>query len=346
MKSNGSEIILYNTDDGQLNIEIKLDHEAKTIWLSQAQMAKLFDTTPQSITQHIRSIYLEGELDQEATCKDFLQVRLEGSRQVERNVLHYNLKVILAVGYRVKSERGTQFRIWATEHLNEYLVKGFVMNDQRLKEPDGWDYFDEMLERIRDIRASEKRFYQKIKDLFSQTSVDYDKKSEVAQEFFATIQNKLIFAEVGKTAAELIASRASGDKPNMGLTAFSGKKVRKKDITTSKNYLSKEEITNLNRIVTMFLDFAEDCANRRKEITMKEWIIQTDEFLNFHKRDILKGPGKKSHVDMEKYVNQEFKKFEINRRKEESISSETEHIKELETTIKEIKTKQKTDEKK
>ena len=177
-------------------------------------MAELFDTTPQNITQHIKSIYLEGELDQEATCKDFLQVRLEGSRQVERNVLHYNLKMILAVGYRVQSKRGTQFRIWATEHLNEYLIKGFVMNNQRLKDPEGWDYFDEVLEHIRDIRASEKRFYQKIKNLFSETSVNYDKKSDVAQQFFATIQNKLIFAEVGKTAAELIISRASGDKSN------------------------------------------------------------------------------------------------------------------------------------
>ena len=286
--SENSEILLYRTDDGQVEIEIKLDHESQTIWLSQAQIAELFDTTPQNITQHVKTIYAEEELLPEATCKDFLQVRREGQRSVERDVAHYNLKVILAVGYRVRSQRGTQFRKWATEHLNEYLVKGFLMNDKRLKNPDGaWDYFDELLERIRDIRSSEKRFYQKVRDLFSQTSVDYDKRSEQARKFFASVQNKLIFAETGQTAAELIIGRADSNKPNMGLTAFEGSRVRKQDTTIAKNYLSKEELVNLNQLVTSFLDFAEDRAKKRKEITMDEWINQTNKFLILYERNLL-----------------------------------------------------------
>ena len=282
MINENSEIIFYTTDDDKVEVEIRLDREGQTIWLSQGQMAELFDTTPQNITQHIKSIYSEQELFQGATCKDFLQVQQEGPRTVERSVTCYNLKVILAIGYRVRSKRGVQFRKWATEHLNEYLVKGFLMDDKRLKNPDAsWDYFDEVLERIRDIRSSEKRFYQKIKDLFRQTSVNYDKSSEEARNFFANAQNKLIFAETGKTAAELIMERADGDKANMGLTVFKGNKVRRQDIAIAKNYLSSEELTGLNRLVAMFLDFAEDRAKMRREITMKEWIEQTNKFLSF-----------------------------------------------------------------
>lgn len=337
MISENSEILLYRTDDGQLEVEVKLDYESQTIWLSQAQMAELFDTTPQNITQHIKSIYIDEELLPKSTCKDFLQVRREGSRSVERDVTHYNLKMILAVGYRVRSQRGTLFRKWATEHLNEYLVKGFLLNDKRLKNPDGaWDYFDEVLERIRDIRSSEKRFYQKVRDLFSQTSVDYDKKSEKAHEFFATVQNKLIFAETGQTAAELIIDRADGDRPNMGLTAFEGSRVRKHDITVAKNYLSQEELSNLNQLVTMFLDFAEDRAKKRKEITMDEWMNQTHKFLSLYDRNLLTDAGSKSRQQMEDHVEKQFEKFESHRKELEATLSEKEYLTDLKNTVKHI----------
>ena len=341
MIGKNSEIVFYTTDDGRVDLEIKLDHENETIWLTQLQMADLFDTSPQNITQHIKSVYDEQELAREATCKDFLQVQREGSRTVERSVTCYNLKTILAVGYRVRSKRGVQFRKWATEHLNEYLVKGFLMDDKRLKNPDGgWDRFDDLLERIRDIRASEKRFYQKVRDLFSQTSVDYDKRSEEARTFFASVQNKLIFAETGKTAAELIVKRAEGNKPNMGLTAFEGDRVRKRDIGIAKNYLSHEELTNLNRLVTMFLDFAEDRTKMRKEITMREWIKQTDKFLDFHDRNLLQNSGSRSRKQMEEHVMCEFEKFESNRKREELLSSEKEYVEDLEKAVKELEKKQ------
>ena len=338
MTGNNSEFVLYSTDDGEVEIEIKLDREGQTIWLSQGQMAELFDTTPQNITQHVKSVYGEEELLPRATCKDFLQVQQEGSRTVERSVTHYNLKVILAVGYRVRSGRGTQFRKWATEHLNEYLVKGFLMNDKRLKNPDGgWDYFDEILERIRDIRSSEKRFYQKVRDLFSQTSVDYDKKSEQARKFFANVQNKLIFAETGQTAAELIMERADRHRPNMGLTVFEGSRVRKQDITVAKNYLSSEELANLNRLVTMFLDFAEDRANMRKEITMQEWAVQTDKFLGLYERNLLKDAGTKSRKQMENYVGKEFQGFESHRKKIEAELSEEEYLEDIQKAVENLK---------
>ena len=337
MRGENSEILLYATNDGKVEIEIKLDRQGQTIWLSQGQMAEVFDTTSQNITQHIKSIYEEQELEGEATCKDFLQVQREGSRTVERSITYYNLKVVLAVGYRVRSKRGIQFRKWATEHLNEYLVKGFILDDKRLKNPDGgWDYFDEVLERIRDIRSSEKRFYQKVRDLFSQTSVDYEKSSPEARTFFASVQNKLIFAETGKTAAELIMERADGDKVNMGLTAFEGDKVRKRDIPIAKNYLSSKELTGLNRLVSMFLDFAESRAERRQEITMQEWIDQTDRFLDFHERNILQDSGNKSRLQMEEHVANEFEKFESHRKQLELDFSEEEYLKDLEKTMKQI----------
>ena len=337
MISESSEILLYRTDDGQVEIEVKLDHESQTIWLSQAQMAQLFDVGVNTINHHISSIYKEEELHEDRTIRYYRTVRREGSRSVERDVTHYNLKMILAVGYRVRSQRGTQFRKWATEHLNEYLVKGFLLNDKRLKNPDGaWDYFDEVLERIRDIRSSEKRFYQKVRDLFSQTSIDYDKKSEKAREFFATVQNKLIFAETGQTAAELIIDRADGDKPNMGLTAFEGSRVRKHDINIAKNYLSQEELSNLNRLVTMFLDFAEDRAKKREEINMNEWMDQTHKFLNLYDRNLLTDAGSKSRQQMEDYVEKQFKKFESHRKELEATLSEEEYLRDLKTTVKHI----------
>lgn len=315
-----SEFILYNTEDGKSEIKIILDSESKTIWLSQKQIAELFDLKIPTINEHIKNIYEEDELKENQTIRNFLIVQREGKKDVEREVTHYNLKLILAVGYRVRSARGTQFRKWATATLEEYLVKGFVMNDERLKDTKGWDYFDELLERVRDIRASEKRFYQKVRDIFS-LSVDYDSKSQDARVFFQTIQNKLLFAETGMTAAELIMARADGSLPNMGLTTFKGNVVRKGDIVTAKNYLTEEEVSNLNRLVTMFLDFAEDRASRRKQITMKEWLTQSESFLEFNEREILSGPGTRSHEAMLSFVQKEYETFEANRRSGEKEDS-------------------------
>ena len=297
------EVIIYRTDDGADELQLRLVDG--TVWLTQAEIATLFETTAQNITQHVRSIFGEGELTEEATCKQLLQVRQEGARQVRRNAKLYNLKMILAIGYRVRSPRGTQFRRWATDALNEYLVKGFVMNDERLKDP-AWDYFDELLERIRDIRASEKRFYQKVRDLFAQTSSDYDKGSDTAKTFFATIQNKLVYAVTGMTAPELILARADAGKPNMALTSWKGDRVRKGDVTTSKNYLSADEVDTLNRLVTGFLEFAELRAKNRQTTTMGEWVAQADRFVAFNERAVLQGPGRVSHTRMEQIAHERY----------------------------------------
>jgi len=287
---NNSEIILYQTEDGLTKVEVRLQDE--TVWLTQAALADLYQTTPQNITLHLKSIYGDAELDELATCKEYLQVQKEGKREVSRTRKFYNLQVILAVGYRVRSQRGTQFRRWATEHLNEYLVKGFTMDDERLKAGVniGSDYFDELLERIRDIRASEKRFYQKIRDIYK-LAVDYDPKAEETLEFFKIVQNKLHFAVSGKTAAELISERADAKKPNMGLTSWKGAKVRSGDVTIAKNYLNESEMDGLNRIVTMYLDYAEDQAKRHRQIFMRDWREKLDMFLEFNERDILDNPG-------------------------------------------------------
>ena len=233
-----SQILLYKTDDGHSRIEVRLENE--TVWLSQALMAELFQTTTQNITIHIKGIYEDGELDELATCKEYLQVRQEGARQVRRSLKHYNLDMILAVGYRIRSHRGTQFRQWATERLREYIIKGFTLDDERLQEPGGLDYFDELLERIRAIRASEKRFYQKIRDIYA-TSIDYNANHPMSGEFFATVQNKLHYAITGRTAAELIAERADATKPYMGLTNWKGSRRRRRfskaDVIVAKNYL-------------------------------------------------------------------------------------------------------------
>lgn len=278
------EIVLYQTDDGRTRVECRFADE--TLWLSQALIAELFQTTPQNVTLHLQNIYEDGEIDPTATCKDFLQVRSEGGRSVRRSIRYYNLDAILAVGYRVKSDRGTQFRRWATERLSEYLVKGFTMDDPRLKNPpvEGSgvpDYFDELLERIRDIRASEKRMYLRVREIFALAG-DYDPSRPETMTFFQTIQNKLHFAATGKTAPELIAERADHGKPNMGLTTWKGDVVRKTDVTIAKNYLNQDEIGELNRIVTMWLDFAEDQAQRRKQVFLKDWGARLDEFLKFN----------------------------------------------------------------
>ena len=310
------EIILYQTEDGQTRVECRFAQE--TLWLSQALMAELFQTTPQNITLHLRALYAEGEIVETATCKDFLQVRLEGSRQVRREVKYYNLDAILAVGYRVRSDRGTQFRRWATERLREYLVKGFAMDDERLKNPpvDGSgvpDYFDELLDRIRDIRASERRMYLRVRELFALAG-DYDPRSKETSEFFQTIQNKLHFAATGHTAPELIAGRVDHAKPNMGLTAWKGDAVRKADVTVAKNYLSQEEISELNRIVTMWLDFAEDQARRRKQVFLKDWETRLNDFLEFNERNVLDNKGGVSKADADARAQAEYEAFAARRR--------------------------------
>ncbi len=290
-----SEILLYQTEDGRTRIQCRLENE--TLWLTQAQIAELFQTTPQNVTLHLKAIFAEGELSEAATCKDYLQVRTEGSRQVSRSLRHYRLEAILAVGFRVRSHRGTQFRQWATARLAEYLVKGFTMDDERLKNPPGKgqkDYFDELLERIRDIRSSERRFYQKVLDIYA-TSVDYTPDAEASQRFFATVQNKMHWATHGHTAAEVIAERADATKPFMGLlTTRPGSIVRKEDAAVAKNYLSEDELQVLNRIVNLYIEYAELQALGRKPMTMRDWIAKLDEFLKISGRELLDHAGKVS----------------------------------------------------
>jgi hypothetical protein len=317
-----SDFVLYQTEDGQTRIEVRLQDES--VWMTQAMMAELYQTTAQNITLHIKAIYREGEQQETATCKEYLQVQTEGKRNISRARKFYNLPVIMAVGYRVRSHRGTQFRRWATERLSEYLVKGFTMDDVRLKQGVniGSDYFDELLERIRDIRSSEKRFYQKIRDIYK-LAVDYDTQAEATQEFFKIVQNKLHFAISGKTAAELIAERADAIQPNMGLTAWKGSKVRKGDVTVAKNYLNNEEMDGLNRIVTMYLDYAEDQAKRHRQIFMRDWHTKLDAFLQFNERDILTNAGKVSKAVADQLAVEQYEKFN---RQRVSVDAEQEAL--------------------
>jgi hypothetical protein len=316
-----SEIVFYQGEDGRSRIQVRLD--GGTVWLTQVSLAELFQTTKQNISLHIQNIFAEGELDPSATVKRYLTVQTEGSRQVRRAIDHYNLDVILAVGYRVRSHRGTQFRRWATERLREYVVKGFVLDDERLKEGRtlGADYFDELLERIREIRASEKRFYQKIRDLYA-LSIDYDPNTAETKEFFQIVQNKLHWAITGRTAAEIIAERADAEKPNMGLTTWKGAKVRRADVTVAKNYLQEDEIRQLNRIVTMYLDYAEEQAERRHPLYMRDWRAKLDAFLAFNERDILKDAGRISAEIAQQLALEEYDKFERRRLAEEALTAD------------------------
>lgn len=286
-----SDLILYTTEDGKA--QITLQTGGGTVWLTQTQIAELFATTKQNVSLHIKNILSDGELSAAATVKETLTVQTEGERQVERQVAHYSLDMILAIGYRVRSPRGAQFRRWANTILQEYLVKGFVMDDARLKQPD-FDYFDELLERIRDIRASEARFYKKVRDLMS-LSDDYDGSSATAQTFFAKVQNKMLFAVTSHTAAELITARADAAAPNMGLTSWKGARVRKGDVTTAKNYLADGEISDLNLIVTMFLDTAELRARRRQTMRLADWEGVLDSFLRSNEMPVLDGAGRRTH---------------------------------------------------
>lgn len=283
-----SEIILYQTEDGRTRIQCRFEHE--TIWLTQLLIAELFQKDVRTINEHLINIFDEGELDREATIRKFRIVRREGSREVAREIEHYSLAAILAVGYRVRSQRGTQFRQWATARLGEYLLKGFVMDDERLKNPPGPgvpDYFDELLERIRDIRASERRMYLRVRDILA-LAADYSPSDADTQRVFKVMQNKLHFAATGMTAPELIAERANSTEPNMGLTSWKGTLVRKADVTVAKNYLHADEIEELNRIVVMFLDFAEDQAKRRKQVFLADWQTKLDDFLRFNERRVLR----------------------------------------------------------
>ena len=303
-----SGILLYQTEDGKTRVDVRFT--GTDAWLSQRDIAELYQTTPQNITLHIRNIYADGEYNPEATCKDYLQVQLEGDREVSRTIAYYNLDIIMAVGYRVRSHRGNQFRRWATEQLQEYLKKGFILDDYRFKEGKsfGREYFDELLERIRDIRSSERMFYRKITEIYS-LSVDYDSKAPITQEFYATVQNKLHFAVHGKTAAELIYTRADANQPNMGLSTWKGSKIRKTDVSVAKNYLNEDELTELNRIVAMYLDYAEDQAKRQRLMHMKDWKEKLDAFLTFNQREILDNPGKVSHEVAVKLAHDQFDRY-------------------------------------
>ncbi len=328
----GGEVLVYQTEDGRIRLDVRLEEES--VWLTQQMMAELFQTSKQNISQHIQAIYEEGEVAPEATVKKFLTVRREGNRDVRRDLDHYNLDMIISVGYRVKSLIATRFRIWATQRLKEYIVKGFTMDDERLKNPPVKgsavpDYFDELLARIRDIRASERRMYLRVREIFAMAA-DYEPTSSETTKFFSVIQNKLHFAATGLTAAELIQSRADHLLPNMGLTTWKGGELRKTDVTTAKNYLKEDEIEELNRIVTMWLDFAEDQAKRRKQVFMKDWEQKLDDFLRFNERRVLPDAGKVSKKQAEDHAKAEYELFEMRRREYKESLGETDYVKQLE----------------
>lgn len=301
-----SEIVIYRTPGRGTRIQVRLDDG--TVWLEQIEIAALFETTKQNVSGHLRNIYAEGELDRSATVKDYLTVRQEGGRQINRKIEYYNLDAILAVGYRVRSPRGTQFRQWATERLKEYVIKGFTLDDDRLKQAGGGDYFDELLARIRDIRSSERVFYQKVLDIYA-SSTDYDSRSEVSQAFFAAVQNKMHWAAHGHTAAELIVERADGTKRRMGLTNWKGAEVTRAETGVAKNYLTKEELQTLNLIVSAYLDFAELQASNRRPMTMRDWIAKLDDFLSLSERDILTHAGQVSREQAERHIATEWERY-------------------------------------
>lgn len=326
---NPPNIIIYNTVDGRAAVSL-LAKDGQ-VWMNQNQLAQLFDTSKQNIGQHIANILEEKELDANSVVKNFFTTASDGK---EYDVIFYSLDMILAIGFRVRSKRGTQFRVWANQHLKEFMVKGFVMDDERLKNPDGRpDYFDELLERIRDIRASEKRFYQKVRDLFALSS-DYDPTDKATQMFFAETQNKLLFAVAGKTAAEIILSRADSSKPNMALTSWKGSIVRKQDIFVAKNYLTADEIDTLNRLVVIFLETAELRAKNRQDVTMSFWRENVDGILAFNERQILSGTGTVSHAEMEEKVREIYGQFDARRKSIDAANADKADMEALEAMIK------------
>lgn len=329
------ELILYQTDDGLA--EVNLTAVDGTVWLTQDDIAALFDKGRSTIAEHIQNIFSDSELIEDSVCRKFRQTAADGK---DYNVLHYNLELILAVGYRVRSPRGVQFRKWANTVLKEYLVKGFAMDDKRLKQAEQWDYFDEWLARIRDIRTSEKRFYQKIKDIYT-TAIDYDKSSDQAQLFFKKVQNKMLWAVTGHTAAELIEGRSDPDKPNMGAMSWKGVIVRKSDVGVAKNYLNKDEVEELNSIVTMYLDYAEDQAKRRKPVTMAQWADKLDAFLEFNERDLLTHAGKVQMEVAQKLAADRYEAFDAKRKEAEAVAADEEDIEVLEKMAKDIESRKK-----
>ncbi len=325
------DLILYTSEDGQTRLQLRAD--GKTVWLTQLEIAELFQTTKQNVSLHAKNIFKDGELHPDSVVKESLTTATDGKRY---RTLFYNLDLILAIGYRVRSPRGTQFRQWATAHLREFIVKGFVMDDERLKNPGGWDYFDELLARIREIRASEKRFYQKVRDLFALSS-DYKVRVKDTNLFFAEVQNKLLFAAAGRTAAELIVQRADPNQPNMALTNWSGSRVRKQDVIIAKNYLSQDEIDTLNRLVVIFLEQAELRVKQKKDLTLDYWRDSVDKMLTANEQPLLEGPGSVSHDDMKRLAHARYDVFDENRRGAEALAADAEDLKEIEDLEEKLK---------
>jgi len=333
MDSKNSRLIMYQTEDGHTRIEVTTDED--TVWLSQFQMCQLFQRDKSVISRHIKNIFDEEELEYDSTVAEFATVQNEGSRTVSRNVTYYNLDVIISVGYRVKSHRGTQFRIWATQRLREYLIKGFTMNDDLLKRVGGSSYFEELLERIRDIRSSEKVFWRKVLDIYA-TSIDYDPQNDNSVLFFKTVQNKMHWAAHGHTAAEVIYQRVNGDKPYMGMTTFQGSKPLKSEIMTAKNYLTEDELKILNRIVNTYLDFAELQALRKRPMYMKDWVNKLDDFLKITEQEILTHSGLISHQDAKEKALKEYHKYK--KKIEDELTPVERHFLEtIDKTEKELK---------
>lgn len=328
-----SELILYTSDDGQTRLHLRV--EAETIWLSQLEIAELFQTSKQNVSLHAKNIFNDNELRSDSVVKESLTTATDGKNY--RTKL-YNLDLILAIGYRVRSPRGVQFRQWASTHLKEFLRKGFVMDDERLKNPGGWDYFDELLERIRDIRASEKRFYQKVRDLFKLSS-DYQARERETALFFAEVQNKLLYATTNHTAAELILKRSDPSQPNMALTSWSGSRVRKQDVIIAKNYLSADEIDTLNRLVVIFLEQAELRVKQQKELTLDFWRNNVDRMLAFNDQAILEGAGSVSRESMEKVARERYEVFDQQRRIAEAEAADAADLKEIEQLEQDLKHK-------
>ena len=306
MSENNTELIIYQTEDGRTKIDVHMENE--TVWLSLEQMSELFQRDKSTISRHIKNVFADGELLEEATVANFATVQMEGNREITRNITHYNLDVIISVGYRVKSLRGTQFRIWANSVLREYLIKGFAMNDDLLKQAGGGSYFDELLERIRDIRSSEKVFWQKVLDIYA-TSVDYSANAEESVLFFKTVQNKMLYAATGMTAAELVSGRANALLPMMGMTVVKGKRPTLAEAKTAKNYLNEEELGTLNRLVSAYLDLAELQAMRKKPMYMKDWVARLDDYLRMTDSEVLQNAGKVSHALAEQKAKEEYQKY-------------------------------------
>ena len=306
MSENNTELIIYQTEDGRTKIDVHMENE--TVWLSLEQMSELFQRDKSTISRHIKNVFADGELLEEATVANFATVQMEGNREITRNITHYNLDVIISVGYRVKSLRGTQFRIWANSVLREYLIKGFAMNDDLLKQAGGGSYFDELLERIRDIRSSEKVFWRKVLDIYA-TSVDYSANAEESVLFFKTVQNKMLYAATGMTAAELVSGRANALLPKMGMTVVKGKRPTLAEAKTAKNYLNEEELGTLNRLVSAYLDLAELQAMRKKPMYMKDWVARLDDYLRMTDSEVLQNAGKVSHALAEQKAKEEYQKY-------------------------------------